>query len=519
MRPVEDTVGELVLRDACSIVAADATGLLLARGPYGGRPLYFASEHAGRVVVACSRLEPLVASMDESPGLSMARLGALITGVSFDPSATVYEGVSRLRSCETAHFTDSGKIASIRIPSWPAARQGSIEDLAAELLQRVMAAVDRSASSFTKVAVMASGGLDSSGLVAALVSRAGRVAGFAADVCSVDFGGAGDDRPHLASLSRHHHLQPHRIRPAEAATLVPASFVIDAAPVVWPTGPLLILAAKRARERGAEAVVSGWGGDVLFDGNLGQFADRARAGDCLGAILDVARLQLLWRSSPIGRVRDYVARPLLGDMLPGAWRGSWKSLGVRRSSEWKWAGGKLRSLMSIPGVPAASDWRAELAASVEMDEAADERGQHEVAVGIPRLDPYLDAELIEFMLSVPAHMLLHDHRMRGLYREAMRGVLPGSLRLRADKASFEPAIRELFKSAEQDPSFRTLLRMEALGDLGMVEPRRYREALTRTIAGDGPRGWLETWPAIAVEAFVRQDRGRVGARSVRTDLS
>jgi asparagine synthase (glutamine-hydrolysing) len=143
-----------------------------------------------------------------------------------------------------------------------------------------------------------------------------------------------------------------------------------------------------------------------------------------------------------------------------------------------------------------------------MDEAADERGQHEVAIGIPRLDPYLDAELIEFIFSVPADMLLYGHRMRGLYRHAMRGVLPESLRLRPDKASFEPAIRELFDGAARDPRFQELLKMEALGDLGMVEPRPYREALTHTIAGHSKRGWLETWPALAVEAFVRQHGGQ-----------
>jgi asparagine synthase (glutamine-hydrolysing) len=154
-----------------------------------------------------------------------------------------------------------------------------------------------------------------------------------------------------------------------------------------------------------------------------------------------------------------------------------------------------------------------------MDEAADERGQHEIAVGIPRLDPYLDAELIEFMLSVPARMLLHDHRMRGLYRQAMRGVLPESLRLRADKASFEPAISELFGGAAGNPAFQELLRMEALGDLGMVEPRSYREALARTIAGKSRRGWLETWPALTVEAFVRHHNGRHRSAGARSELS
>ncbi len=509
----ETLEGGVIVRDACAIVAADETSLLLVRGPYGGRPLYFASEHGDHVVVACTRLEALLGTLDGIPRLNMARLGALITSVTSDPSATVYEGVSRLRSCETAYFTEAGKVTSIRLPSWPDAREGSIEELASELRRRVVAAVDRCVGSFPRVAVMASGGLDSAGLVAALALRAGRISGFAADISAIDFGGPGDDRAHLAALTRLHPLQPHRLRPAEAASILPASLVIDGAPAVWPSGPPLILAATRARERGAHAVVSGWGGDVLFDGNLGQLGERARAGDWIGATLDAARLQLLWSSSPIDRVREYVARPILDDMLPGSWRASWKRMQVRRSREWKWSGGKLRSFMSLAAAPPDVDWRTDLATSTEMDEAADERGQHEVAAGIPRLDPYLDAELIEFMVTVPAHMLLHDHRMRGFYRYAMRGVLPESLRMRADKASFEPAIGQLFDSVAQDPTFQKLLRMEALSDLGMVEPRPFREALTRTLQGHSRRGWLETWPAIAVEAFVQsyRDPGPVDA--------
>ena len=509
--PIANTSRELVLRDACSIMAADEAGLMLARGPYGGRPLYYASEHAGRVVVACSHLEPLVASSEQTYELSTERLGALIMSTTADPIATVYRGISRLRSCAGIRFIGDRPMAWSWLPSWPGVRRGSVNDMATELLERIVVAVDRSVGSFAKVAVMASGGLDSSGLVAALASRAARGVGFATDVCAIDFGGPGDDRPHLASLSTRHSLQPHRIRPADAASVVPASFVVDGAPVVWPTAAPFIFAGRRAHARGAEAMLSGWGGDGLFDGNLDQFADRARAGDCMGAIRDAAKLQLLWSSSPIGRVLDYVARPLLGDLLPHSWPASLRRLRVRHSKEWQWAGSKLRPMMSIPSVAPDPDWRAEIATSIEMDEAADERGQHEVAIGIPRVDPYLDAELIEFMVSVPARMLFHGNRMRGLYRQAMAGLLPDSLRLRPDKASFEPAIEELFDSAARDPAFQGLIKMEALADLGMVDPRRYREAVTRTMSGESRRGWLEIWPALAVEAFVQQRHGAARA--------
>jgi asparagine synthase (glutamine-hydrolysing) len=500
-----------ILRGACALLAADEQGLMLARGPFGGRPLYY-SERGSRsgadsVVVACTELQPIERTLQPIPELNPERLAALVSSVTGDPNDTVYKGILRLSSCEVIRFTQLGRGSATQLPTWPDVRSGSVEQSASALREHIMSAVDRCVSPFRKVAVIAGGGLDSSGLVAALALRAERVPGFKADVWAIDFAGPGDDRPHLDALVRHHRLEPHRLRPAEAAPFVPACFVSDGAPLVWGSGPTFVLAACRARGRGAEAILSGWGGDWLFDGDLDQFAHMARGGQWIGAVLGAARLELLTRSSALDRIGDLVARPLVRDALPDSWRAFRNRIRARLSSEWAWAGPVLRSAMIRPRRQIA-EWRAELAAGTEMDEAADERGQQEVAFGIPRLDPYLDANLIDLVASIPPDMLLHGHRMRGLFREAMRGILPESLRLRSNKASFEPAIDEMFESVARKPEVVDLLKMEALADLGIVEPRPYKEALRRTIEGRSRRGWLETWPALAVEAFVQQRSGR-----------
>jgi hypothetical protein len=80
-------------------------------------------------------------------------------------------------------------------------------------------------------------------------------------------------------------------------------------------------------------------------------------------------------------------------------------------------------------------------------------------------------------------------------------LLPDSLRLREDKASFEPASDELARAVCHEPWFTALLRMEATGDLGLVLPRRFREAFGRFKDHRADRTWVEFWPALAVEAF------------------
>jgi asparagine synthase (glutamine-hydrolysing) len=517
---LERTSDDVLLRDPISFVAADEDGLLLARGPYGGRSLFWASEDGDRAILACSRLEPIVATLDPSPNLNMERLAALIlSATNPDPRATIYKGIFRIRSCEVARFIGGRTSTTTLRPRWPATHLGSAEEVARELLSRILTAVDRSVERFSKVAVMAGGGLDSSGLAAALARREGRVRGFSFDVCAIDYADCGDDRPHLAALADHLRLQPYRLRPAEAASLVLETLVVDAAPVPWPTGPLLMLGARRARRRGAEAALCGWGGDMLFDGDLGQFAARVRAGDWIRATGELAKLQLLWPSSPFRRVRDFLVRPLARDLVPASWRAAIWRLRARRSEEWGWARGELRKLLNTPSKPFGADWREDAATSPEMDEAAEERGQHDISFGIPRLDPYLDADLVEFMTTVPSSMVFHGHRMRGLYRLAMRGVLPESLRMRSDKASFEQAVTELFASVANEPPFKRLLRMEALGDLGLVEPVQYRKALESAVNGNARLGWLGTWPAVAAEAFVQRHPRPLCAGSARFTMS
>jgi asparagine synthase (glutamine-hydrolysing) len=489
--------------------------MLFARGPYGGRPLYFAAEGSNQTLLVSSRLEPIVRSLDRPVALDEDRLAALLAGTAgLNLCATVYRGVSRLQSCEVARVTREGMTRVTRRPRWTAAPVGSADDMAAELFERISCVVDRSVGSFSKVAVMAGGGLDSSGLLATLVRRAQRVSDFTASAYAIDYPADGDDRPHLAVLAKHLSLQPHRIKPAEAVSLVPNTFVVDAAPLHGPTSPFFVLAARRAQREGAAALLTGWGGDLLFDGNMDQFIEQARTGDWLGAVRDVARLELLWRSSPLRQVRDYLLRPILKGALPPSWYATFWRLRIRRSEKWGWARGRLRETMSVPENPPELDWRDAVATAPGMDDAAEERGQHEVAFGIPRLDPYLDPEIAEFMTSLPQAMLVHGHRLRGLYRLAMQGVLPESVRMRRDKAEFEPAIRELFDCAAGQAEFRRLLRMEALGDLGLLEPRLYREALARSLKDH--REWLE-WPPLAIEAFVQKQQGTRAGLSRQLD--
>jgi asparagine synthase (glutamine-hydrolysing) len=262
-------------------------------------------------------------------------------------------------------------------------------------------------------------------------------------------------------------------------------------------------------------LVTGFGGDFVLDGDLGRFAQRVRGGD-FSAILDAARLQVPWPSSPLDQVVRFVAKPVARSLAPAAWLSSRRARSLATSQTARWAGPRLRPLLAEPlyGDGDGDDWLTAFATSHMMMEGADGVGQTEAAWGIPYVMPYLDPRFIELVASLPPDQLFEGGRMRGLFRMAMRGLLPDSLRLRPDKAGFEPMLDEMFAAAGGVEGFRHLLKMEATADLGLVEPARFREVFMRVAEGvPTARGWLQVWPMLAVEAFVQGTRAAAGAEA------
>jgi asparagine synthase (glutamine-hydrolysing) len=245
-------------------------------------------------------------------------------------------------------------------------------------------------------------------------------------------------------------------------------------------------------------MVTGFGGDFVLDGDLGRFADRVRCGE-LRAVVDAACLKVPWRSSPLKQLLRFVAKPLARSVVPPSLVAYRHARALAASQTARWAGPRLRPLLDEPLNARADgdDWLTAFATSHDMMEGADGVGQTEAAWGTPYVSPYLDPRFIELVASLPPEHLFAGGRMRGLFRVAMEGLLPDSLRLRSDKASFEPMIDEMFAAAGGIESFRPLLKMEATGDLGLVEPARFREVFTSVVAGvPTARGWLEVWPML-----------------------
>lgn len=495
-----------------ALIAGQPNGLVLARGHHAGRCLYYVQLSAGAVAV-CSRLEPLVGCLRGGVTPNVRTLAALMMArCSDDLSATVFREVRRVEASESLLLSAAGVEERFRSNLEVTSRDGAPDDLAEELRRVIDRAILRSVESRRRVAVLVSGGLDSSSVLARTVAIARGANGPEVDAINWSFGGPGDDRPYLNELCESLGIIPIRVASTDASPYVARNLVTDAAPSLWATWAALFVALKRARDLGAEAILTGMGGDHVFNGDPRVFAQDASAGHWRSAIRSSSKFSGDSWATCAFRTARLLASPFVASFPP--------SLRVGRhhlaAHRWPWAGPRLREVVKdlYIGAPADTVWRGSTSVarfqrlvSQEFLHAAETRGQMEAATRLMRIDPLLDDEVVATVAGFPQRALLFGNRYRGLFRHAMRQRLPERLRLRPDKGRFEPAIAEVIRHSDLK-RLRSLATMRMCGELNLVDPAKYYRHFEDVLAARvDNRAWPPLWPALTVEAFVRGQWG------------
>jgi asparagine synthase (glutamine-hydrolysing) len=488
--------------------------LVVTRGGFGGRPAYvrvlrdvaLASTDLPWILEASARLG-IATSLDAD--MLAARAAHLVASPSGD-TRSLFADVVTVPPGTRLEVTPRGHVsrAALDVPSPIEAPPR----LALALREILLRAVGRAARRGERIGVLSGGGLDSGALLALAHHEGADVNAFA-----LAFGGAGDDRPHLRALATHLGIEPISMSPGEAD--VPASLAAAGLPLTWPSGAAEATLLARARAWGAERVLCGLFADDCFDGDPGSAAALVRSAGLRAAIslarryddatlVDGARRVLFpWARSSLPvlarrllrrvsrRGRRPATRPFDGPRLARlrreTWERAWELHDDARDGDAATAETRLRSAFF----------------SAHLGFASELRMQEESLSGVLRLDPYLDPEVATFALSLPPHLLLGDGPRRGLFREALVGLLPESVRVRRDKASFAEVHGSLFR-APLAALVLTHRRFEALADLGIVEPRVAERALERASHEESfaRAHGAELYAFVAAEAFARRHR-------------
>ncbi len=501
-----------------ALFALDRGGVVLATGRGGGyRPIYIASP-SRELVVACTRLAPLLDLLPQRPPLDIEYLSSfLLHRAPKLPESTPYAGVQRLPMGESWLVRPG-----IQAERWSTVAPlverelANDSDLAIRLRLAITEATRRSAQNAARLAVGVSGGLDSSMLLSLLVSlaQAGEIsmppAAFTYESVAPSWH---DDRPHLRSLEGHLGVRAHRIAPTDTKAFVGQLMVIDAMPA-----PSAMLSAARsvgavARTQGVDVVLVGDGGDQILDGNPRLFGELARRGEILRALDGAFRTR---GADYQGRLERF-ARFFLTFLDPLLPRSGLRALRRRQQRPPPWAGSALARRVDLFAAPSLTP--------ATLSESPGERYsrllrwqtfgawslmrlQEELVGGYTLRSPFLDDEFLRFVATLPPLSLMRGGFRRGLLREAMLGLVPEDLRLRETKGTFYFFIEQTLAMAGGLDVLADLADVRMLADLGLVEPRSFQEFFDAFGgAPDDEATYDDLWLVLSAEAFLRQYAG------------
>ena len=464
--------------------------LLCARDGFGIRPFFF-----------CHRPGDLFAFASLPRGLHATGLVAR----SLDPDYLVNESLLRFAGPERSLFKGVERLTPggwlqlgpdrparsgrhwVLDPTLAGSRRIEPPDAAAELSRLVESAVRRRLPKTGPVAAHISGGVDSSA-IAILAARSLRPEGrglLAYSLAPAPFGDIefGGDSPYIAPVLRQEPdiaWQPLRIDD-------PAAFVLPAMDEdqLLPTDPSHreSRAFANAAARGAQTLLSGWGGDesASYTGR-GVLAEALLSGHwsyLAGELRALGSVRAAWGAlSPllIPEAVHTAIRHLAGRSPPPP------SLTVLAAGLLRAEHIAGRSLAAPKFPPDAKRIRTSLLSGHGLTRRAEQwallGARHGMSVGFPMLD----RRLVEFALSLPSRLFLREKWSRRVFRDAMAGVLPEELRWKPTKADL--TVEDPLHVATQRPLL--MGRLPALREREVISSLFNMDAVEARLAGVPP---------------------------------
>jgi asparagine synthase (glutamine-hydrolysing) len=200
-----------------------------------------------------------------------------------------------------------------------------------------------------------------------------------------------------------------------------------------------------AAAKGVSLILSGWGGDEAASFNGRAAIAEQLIGGQFGAAMQELRAFARERGLPLSRaIRNEVTAYLIPDRL----RNFARSLTGRQTRRWSaLAGLSDAALAALEGAAQpltmsadARENRASLITGTHIADRAESWAATGARYGVAFAFPLLDRRVVEFALSLPSAMFLQAGRRRQVFRQAMHGVLPQSVRERHHKLSAFPGI-------------------------------------------------------------------------------
>jgi asparagine synthase (glutamine-hydrolysing) len=355
-----------------------------------------------------------------------------------------------------------------------------------------------------------SGGLDSSSVVsmAQSLESAGRIPrGLGGTVTLVDsHGTGGDERCYSDSV-----VDAYGLRNEQLAGF--GWWQSDGAEpprTDLPTPAYLMYARDRrvaevVRAAGGESLLTGYGADHYLGGSAIFLADWAVEGRWRAALEESMRWAIAGHVSFWKFAMHNIAMPLfppsiLSRLLPAAGVPGW----VHPHAVREFGLGEHTVVQQAYGGKAGSKYVASVVQSV--DAMPDVLALHAVIQDVvEERHPFLYRPLVEFALGLPAQLCAQPMARKWILREAMRGMLPETVRTRPGKGSIDGSLARTL--SRENGWMRALFERSILVEMGLVD----EAALVRAIEDEAPgaedqRGAIVR--TLALECWLQVRSGR-----------
>ena len=470
---------------AFAIYDAARKELFFARDRLGIKPLYYTMDANG--LRAASEVRVLVAA--GSSGITAQSISGYLQWGACPERNLLFSDLRVLPAGHAMTIASQGQVKAWRY--WPSRKAfvSSTDNLLRNLRDLIDKAVDEHLLSDVPVASFLSGGIDSSIVTAVAAQKLEKKL----QTFSVGFDIAEFDETAIAQeVAERYRSEHHRIQLSEEEVLHSVTEAVEKLDLPSVDAINTYIVSRAVAAHGVKVALSGLGGDELFGG--------------YPSFRDVPRLQLIaGLPRPLRRILGSVAR--LSDRLAdlparaGAgelarWRRRFFTDDMIRSAGLPTAPAPFECPVELPDDYARISW-AELTGYMRRMLLRD-ADQMSMAVSLELRVPFLDHELVEFVLGLPAAVKKRYAGAKGLLLEACRDLLPASVYQRP-KAGFVLPMRVWMRgplATFVDQGLRETTSRQLLPENFVTEANiRFR---------DGCLHWTRLWSIAVLGHFARR---------------
>jgi asparagine synthetase B (glutamine-hydrolysing) len=501
--------------------------LVCARDPMGLHPFYYAAVGAG--LIFSWDVDTVLAHPAVSREFHRVALAEHLVHHWWNPHDTLFRAVRRLPAGygltfhrgEAQLFRHWNPVPSDRPVRWTSREE--LEQFPALLRRAVRRTMEQGGG---RAGIFLSGGLDSVSVACDAAELAAERGWSPPQALSVAFPADGDEEPIQRAVAQRLGMPQTMVRLLDYfgdGGLLGQSLRLAStspSPPTFAYAPPFLDLLRVAKSRGCGVVLTGDGGDEL----LGVFpiyaADLLRAGRWMDVIRMVRMLARYWHGPFLAAVRGTV------------WR--WGFRALARDWAWKHVPGlalrRRRQLVSR----AFPSWlapdpalRRDLVARFEqnwdretsrgslyatfLDTALlnplsqiffEEQFYRNAIVGVPTLHPYWDRPVAELLLRTQPELLTQNGEWKALVRSRVASRLQGVGFEQQKKRPIVEFPQQMLR-AEGPRLWRELKHARVMGDLGIVDLRRYQAMLEKASQSKDGFSLYHLWHGAATEAWLR----------------